>query len=201
MLQCLHVHCQLMSASCSACIFTASSCTHLVLSEMPVEAVDLVQGHEVQHLVHKGHLEEVLQCKCIHCSMCAAASAWTRTWSSVRCQWKRLSLYRAMRSSILYTKGTSKKWRPQSSSIPRQEKRGPSSTCVRGLTVALLVKAQANCKAVFQAPQLEGAMTVVDRPKTCLQVLQCDVSVSGSSQLRCWPKPGLIAKLPFKHHS
>ncbi len=64
---------------------------------------------------------------------CIASSQENRleqvTWSSTRCQWKRLSLCSAMTSRKRFMKGSGKKWRPQSSNTPRHRKRGASTIC------------------------------------------------------------------------
>ncbi|MNN92699.1 hypothetical protein D3C81_2110160 [compost metagenome] len=48
-------------------------------------------------------------------------------WSSVRCQWKVLSLCVAMASSSVLICSMLWKWRAESSMKPRHEKRGASS--------------------------------------------------------------------------
>jgi hypothetical protein len=61
---------------------------------------------------------------------CAISSR--QPWSSVRCQWNRLSLCSAIKSRSFFTTAFGMKCRPTSSMAPRQGKRGASVTRTHG---------------------------------------------------------------------
>ena len=60
-----------------------------------------------------------------------------KPWSSVRCQWKTLSLTSAMPSSVRLSTSTGSKWRPQSIIRPRHGKRGESRMETTGSSYSL----------------------------------------------------------------
>ena len=64
-------------------------------------------------------------------------------WSSVRCQWKVFSLCMARMSIQRLTNSLGKKCLEQSSSAPRQENRGLSSTLTQGTVQAGVAAAPA----------------------------------------------------------
>ena len=95
-----------------------------------------------------------MRSKCVSNAMSLARARQQLTWSSVRCQWKRFSLCSASVSSKRFRNGTPKKCLPQSSSTPRQQKRGASVTCTSGrhLTMRGMWPALSNAPTASSVP-------------------------------------------------